>query len=374
MSRPIVNPARTADVVVIGAGIHGRSTAWALARRGIGVLQIEQFPSSHVEGSSHGATRMIRRAYPNEIWDSLVDTAYQSWRRLGEIACEPLITVVGGLFSRPADAEGSLRGPGCRVVSAAEAAEIFPGLCVPEGSTSLYDPRAGIIRAEAAMTSLKHLGRAAGVALLGDARVLSWRDQGDGVLLETSAGPVSAARVIVCAGPWTGSLLPEFAPKLRVVRIVNSYLTSSTPALVAGPNLGVFSFQTEENRLLYGFPSFEGRSLKVGLDDGPLDDVSARRVPASDEEEHALLTMARRYVRGADGPVAESLTCRYTMTPNSRFAIGAVPGRNHTLMAAACSGHGFKFGPAIGDALADLIEGSPRPDLDFLAPENLLEP
>ncbi len=54
----------TADVVVIGAGIHGRSAAWSLARRGISVLQIEQFGGGHVEGSSHGATRMIRRATP----------------------------------------------------------------------------------------------------------------------------------------------------------------------------------------------------------------------------------------------------------------------------------------------------------------------
>jgi cysteine desulfurase/selenocysteine lyase len=359
-----------ADVVVIGTGIHGRSTAWALARRGISVLQIDQFAGGHTAGSSHGATRMIRRAYPNPIWDGFVDTAYAAWQHLSDAAGEPLISVVGGLFSRPVGAAG-LRGPGCREVSTAEAAEIFPGLRLPENSSSLYDPRAGIIRADAAMATLQHLGRAAGVSTLAGVRVLSWADHGDGVQIETTGGPISTGRVVVCAGPWTGSLLPEFAPKLRAVRIVNAYLrTSSAPS-----ELGVFSFQTGDQRLFYGFGGFEGRGLKVGLDDGPPDQLDAQPpVPVAASEEALLLGLAQQYVHGVDGPVLESLSCRYTMAPKNRFAIGAVPGREHTLVAAACSGHGFKFGPAVGEALADLIEGSDRPDLDFVAPEQMLSP
>jgi cysteine desulfurase/selenocysteine lyase len=364
---------RAADVVVVGAGIHGRSTAWALARRGFSVLQIEQFGAGHVEGSSHGATRMIRRAYPNPVWDPFVETAYKTWDELSEIAGEPLLAVVGGLYSRPDATPGGLRGPGCRTVDAAQARDLFPGLRVPAGATSLYDPAAGILRADAAMAALRRLGLAAGVSVREDTRVLSWREEGDGVVVETSAGMVSAGRLVVCAGPWTGSLLPEFAGRLSVVRIVNSYLASSVPESVAAPNLGAFSFQTDEGRLLYGFPAFDGRGLKVGLDDGPPDDVDAARAPASAAEEATLRALAQRYVPGADGPVVESLTCRYTMAPNNRFAIGAVPGRGRVLTAVACSGHAFKFGPAVGEALADLVDGVDRPDLEFLAPARMLQ-
>lgn len=373
---------RTADVVVIGTGIHGRSTAWALARRGITVLQIEQFAAEHTQGSSHGATRMIRRAYPHQIWDEFVDTAYAAWQKLSDAAGESLITTVGGLFSRPAGTETGLRGPGCRTVGASEAAELFPELSIPEGSFSLFDPRAGIIRAGRAMAALQHLGRAAGVSTLNEVRVLSWDDHGDGVRIETSAGPVDAGRVIVCAGPWTGALLPEFAPKLRAVRIVNAYLSTaasisagqnSARDSIFGPELGVFSFQTDDQRLFYGFPAFEGRGLKVGLDDGPTDPLTTAPGPVTAEEQDLLVGLAKRYVHGADGPVLESLACRYTMAPKNRFAIGAVPGRGHTLVAAACSGHGFKFGPAIGEALADLVEGYDRADLDFLDPGLMLD-
>jgi hypothetical protein len=71
------------------------------------------------------------------------------------------------------------------------------------------------------------------------------------------------------------------------------------------------------------------------------------------------------------GPVTESLTCLYTMTADRRFIVGEVPGVPQVLVASACSGHGFKFGPAIGEALADLVCGIARPDLDFLSPARL---
>ncbi|MFI5953281.1 N-methyl-L-tryptophan oxidase [Cryptosporangium sp. NPDC051539] len=369
--RPAPATSRRADVVVIGAGVHGRSTAWELARRGLRVVQVEQFAEGHQEGSSHGATRMIRRAYPNPIWDPFVDTAYKAWDALADAAGESLLTTVGGLYSRPAGTEGGLRGPGCRLVGPDEAAELFPGLRVPEGSTSLYDPAAGILRADAAMRALRRLGLVAGVEVIESARVRGWTESGDGVHVETSAGTISAGRVVVCAGPWNGALLPEFAPVLNVLRIVNAYFSSSASDRVTAPELGVFSFQTDDERLLYGFPAFEGRGVKIGLDDGPPDPLTGTPPPSA-AELATLERYVRRYVPAADGPVESSLTCRYTMAPRNRFAIGAVPGRPATFVAAACSGHGFKFGPAIGAALADLVEGVDRPDLDFLAPENLL--
>ncbi|CAN5191017.1 hypothetical protein BH11ACT2_BH11ACT2_11160 [soil metagenome] len=369
---PSAASGRVADVVVIGAGIHGRATARSLAERGLSVMQLEQYGPAHTEGSSHGTTRMIRRAYPNAIWDDFVDTAFGAWDELSEHAASPLVSVVGGLFSRPDGSTGSLRGPGCVLIDRGDARALFPGLSVPEGYQSLYDPRAGIIRADSAMETLERLGVAAGVVSVRNARVLGWSHLGDGVLVQTTDGPISAGSVVVCAGPWTGQLLPEFAPKLGVVRIVNAYIGSSQPQIVSAPQLGVFSVELDNGRLLYGFPSFGGRDLKVGFDDGPTDDLSAPRRAVTAAEEQQLLAASVPLVRGADGAVVDSLSCRYTMAPNNRFAIGAVPGRENVFVAAACSGHGFKFGPAIGSALADLVTGVERPDLGFLAPALML--
>jgi glycine/D-amino acid oxidase-like deaminating enzyme len=121
--------------------------------------------------------------------------------------------------------------------------------------------------------------------------------------------------------------------------------------------------------LLYGIPAYGGSAVKIGLDHGPADDPQRPQWPVTAEESAVLLDLARRFLPDADGGVVDSVSCRYTMAPGNRFAVGPLPDRPQVLVAAACSGHGFKFGPAIGAALADLATGKQRPDLDFLAPE-----
>ncbi|HWI72931.1 MAG TPA: aminotransferase class V-fold PLP-dependent enzyme, partial [Baekduia sp.] len=128
--RRVARPSRSAeaDVVVVGGGVHGRSAAWQLARRGRSVTLLEQFRLGHDAGSSHGRTRMIRRAYPSPVWDGLVDRAYGAWADLEAASGTTLLTTTGGLFARAREADGGLRGPGCELLDAAAARRIAPAL------------------------------------------------------------------------------------------------------------------------------------------------------------------------------------------------------------------------------------------------------
>ncbi|MFI7130722.1 FAD-dependent oxidoreductase [Nonomuraea sp. NPDC050153] len=357
-----------ADVVVVGAGVHGSSAAWQLARRGARVIHLDRFPAGHVEGSSHGRTRMIRRAYPSPVWDELVDRAYDAWADLEQDAGQRLVTRVGGLFARPATAPGGLRGPGCQAVDHEQAAGLFPGLALGPEFVAVHDPAAGVIDAAGALRCLAELGRAYGVDQRFGSPVRSWEPDGDGVRVETAGGTVRTDRLVVCAGPWTAELLPEFAGLTRVVRIVNVHIGASRPELLSPPRLGPFSVEVPDVGLLYGIPAFGGRGVKIGLDHGPADDLRAPRRAVTRDERQSLLALAHRFLPAADGPIEEEISCRYTMAPGNRFAVGALSGRPQVLVAAACSGHGFKFGPAIGAALAELAMGAERPDLEFLAP------
>jgi sarcosine oxidase len=80
-----------------------------------------------------------------------------------------------------------------------------------------------------------------------------------------------------------------------------------------------------------------------------------------------LVELIERYVPGIDAAPYEVASCLYTMTEDKRFTIGALADAPEVIVAAACSGHGFKFGPAVGEAVADLYEGVPRDDLDFIS-------
>ncbi|MEV6544022.1 N-methyl-L-tryptophan oxidase [Streptomyces sp. NPDC051665] len=360
---------RCHDAIVVGLGVHGSAALRHLAARGLDVLGLEQFRLHHDVGSSHGATRMIRRAYPHPDWDALVDTAYQAWTELESASKTQLLDITGGLYAAPKDRPDPLRGPGCREVDTEEAAQIFPGLQLPPGFTAVHDPRAGIIDAQETLRAQLTLAERSGAHIHDHAPVLGWEPDGDEVVVRTGKAVLRTRRLVLCTGPWTATHVPSLAPHLTVTRIVNAYFAAD-PAGPLGPSgLGSFSVDLPQG-LLYGFPATDGRGLKAGLDSGPSWDPDAPRLQATDDELALLAEALAQVVPGA-GPVTESLTCLYTMTADRRFIVGEVPGAPQVLVASACSGHGFKFGPAIGEALADLVCGIARPDLDFLSPARL---
>ena len=71
-----------ADVAVIGAGVNGLATGWALRRAGVDAVVYEQFELGHIRGSSHGRTRIFRLAYPADVWVRLAHEALAGWRDL----------------------------------------------------------------------------------------------------------------------------------------------------------------------------------------------------------------------------------------------------------------------------------------------------
>jgi monomeric sarcosine oxidase len=369
------HPRLDADVVVAGLGAHGSAALQQLAQRGVTTIGLEQFALGHDRGSSHGATRMIRRAYPQAIWDPLVAAAYAGWARLTAESGQQLVTRTGGLFIHPAGDSGRLRGPGCAELDGAAAARIAPALAIPDGYAAVHDPAAGVIDAAAALRAQLALARAYGAQIREREQVAGWEADGDAVVVHTRSGPIRARRLVLTAGPWTGRLVPGLASALRVTRIVNAYFgagdagNAGAGSALGPPNLGCFSVQLPIG-LLYGIPALDGRGLKVGLEPGLPCDPDAPRRPAT-ASELAVLSEAVRELLPAAGPITEHLTCLYTMTDDRRFVVGALPDTPQVVVASACSGHGFKFAPAIGTALADLACGLARPDLDFLSPARL---
>jgi cysteine desulfurase/selenocysteine lyase len=184
-------------------------------------------------------------------------------------------------------------------------------------------------------------------------------------------GRIAADRLVVCAGAWVPNVLPGLGLEQRVVRIVNVHLRPVDPGLVTVPALGVFAFDLPLG-LVYGVGAIGPAGVKLGLDDGPDADPDGTRPPAQPAEIAALRDVAERHLPAAAGEVLSTLTCMYAVTPDKRFIVGALPGTPQVLACSACSGHGFKFAPAIGEALADLAAGIARPDLNFIAPSRLL--
>ncbi|MEA2178845.1 MAG: hypothetical protein QOG77_2142 [Solirubrobacteraceae bacterium] len=364
-------PVERADVVVVGLGAHGSAAARSLAERGLKVIGLERLRLGHDRGSSHGESRMIRRAYARPVWDDLVDRAYGAWSRLEEAAGEQLLIPTGGVFARPVGATDALRGPGCEVLGRDAVRAIFPAVHLGDDLEGLYDPAAGALLAERAVAAQQRLARQAGAALREAEPLVSWAPDGEGVVLETVRGRIAADRLVVCAGAWIPQVLPGLGLQQRVARIVNVLLRPIDAAAVTLPTLGVFAFELPFG-LVYGVGAIGEAGLKIGLDDGMEIDPDAPRLPAQPDEIAQLVGVVQRHLPAAAGDVLSTLTCMYAVTPDRRFVVGELPGTPQVLACSACSGHGFKFAPALGEALSDLVAGAARPDLDFIAPARLL--
>jgi len=351
------------DVLVAGLGIHGSATAFELSRRGVDVLGLDRFDEGHTRGSSHGRTRMIRRAYPNPVWNSLVERAFEGWSRWAAASGETLIHRTGGLYAH--HGAPSLQGPGCRVITdRAEMADAMPSFLVPEGYSTVYDPSAGVVEAATALRTAHAGARAAGATLVFGESVQEWRQAGEICVVTTDRREITCRKLILTSGSWSGRLVPELAHLFEVWRILTVTLAPGQKAAQV-PHLGCFSVDRPEG-LVFGIPDADGNGFKAGVDAGAVWDPDVPVAPPSEAEIAALLGLMTKYVPEIAPDVRETAACLYTMTADKRFVVGPLPWAPAVTVAAACSGHGFKFGPAIGEALADLAQEIPRPDLDFI--------
>jgi sarcosine oxidase len=116
----------------------------------------------------------------------------------------------------------------------------------------------------------------------------------------------------------------------------------------------------------YGFPPFGTPTVKVAkhhhADEAVDPETCDRTIRAEDES--LIRAAVAEHLPAANGPLVEARTCLYTMTPDHAFIIDGLPGAPQILIASPCSGHGFKFAPAIGEILADLASaGATRYDI-----------
>jgi sarcosine oxidase len=336
------------EVVIVGGGMAGLAAAHVLRGRGRDVVVLEQFHAGHARGSSHGATRIFRLAYPDPDWVRLAQEALVAWRELEAESGGELLSLVGLVELVRELAESSREalascGVHCRVLDAAAAAREL-GLVVPDGFAALLQPDAGVVFAERALAAFGE-----DVPTREGVRVVDLEDTGDCVQLKTSAGPLCAAAVVVAAGSWAGPLLATAGIELDVepTRETVAYFSLATER----PLPAVAEFQTDVRRhAFYALPD-PGHGLKAGLNGsgGPTDPDAEQGADEAVVERISAWVGSRFPLERAEPVHAE--TCLYTNTKDESFVLER---HGRVVVGSACSGHGFKFAPVVGRRLADL--------------------
>ena len=226
----------------------------------------------------------------------------------------------------------------------------------PPGTLALRERYAGWIAIERAVATTLALAQAAGAELRLGVPVTAIDATGCDCALVTAGGRERFDRIVVCAGAWTAQLLPELAPLLELERQTLAWFDA--PRRAPGT---VWLGEYAPDRFVYGFPP-DRHGAKVALHhDGPAADLDDLDPTVSAAEIAAVAAAANALLATPLGSVSRTRACLYTNTPDRHFALGPLPADERIVAVSACSGHGFKFAPAIGEAVAALALGTEPP-------------
>jgi sarcosine oxidase len=338
------------DVAVIGAGLLGLACARALARRGVAVVLLEQAEVGHDGCGSKGSCRIFRLGYDDAGWVRMAMRARQPWAELEDECGRQLLRPTPHLTFGPEldGVRAAMRSAGApgELLTAAEAAARFPGLSI--GAPVLLETASCVISAEAALQAL-----AAGVPdIRTGTAVTGLADDGREVTVRTASGPITASAAVVCAGPWTGGLLAAAgiavpsAPTMEQVGYV-------APLAEPAPAMPIFICHGGDES--YGLPVPGSPLYKIGFHrSGPATDPDRQEQQPDRHLTAELSRLAGRYLPGFRPEPARSERCVYDNTPDNDFIVDRV---GRVVVGSGTSGHGFKFGPLLGEWLADLATG-----------------
>lgn len=358
------------EVAVVGAGLTGAATAWALALRGVPAALIEAYPIGHANGSSHGTSRIVRRVYDDPFYLRLTGRAFDAWSRAADDTGTGLVRLTGavdhGARRNPAALAPKLAAEGvpATLLTAEEAAERWPGMRF-EGQV-LHHPQAGHVNADAAVAAFARRAGERGVHVLDGTRVTTIVPSGTGARVHTAGGLVITARtVVVAAGPWLPELapgLPLTLPPLTVTQQQVFHFARADPSV----DWPVFVYKSATTQI-YGLPSGAdggpAPAFKVAQHDGGQPTTATTRDRRIDPVSRDVVSAyVKEFLPGlVPGQVAEA-SCLYTNTPDEDFILDRA---GPLVIASPCSGHGAKFAALTGEMAAALAVGDAVPEPRF---------
>jgi sarcosine oxidase len=363
----------TFDAIVVGLGAHGSAALAALARRGQRVLGIDRFERGEGRGSSGGWTRMIRIAHFEHPWlVPMASAAWDRWLALEAETSTSILTETGGLYGGPPDSpivRGSIDGAAQfglahEVLDSVEIRRRWPIFEPADDTVGVLESRAGALRADRANAGHLAVAERAGATLRFGARLRDWRPaSGGGFEIETADGlVVGAEHLVLTTGPWIGEFVPDLRLPLRIEREVPMWFrTTVDPASVRADRMPIWVL-AGDGEVHYGIPHDPALGLKVSIHHwGTFGEPDAIEREVAEADVDRVRAWIRRRMPAADGPLVHAEVCLYTNTPDDTFVVDRHPAAPGVAFASACSGHGFKFAPVIGEILADLVtDGATR--------------
>lgn len=389
------------DTIVIGGGIVGAAAARALAignsadhRKGQDILLVDALDAGHTRGSSHGDGRIVRFTYPEAAYLEMAKSAFNDWANIERDSGVRLIETTGGWECGPsgspeiADLVSGMGQAGIAFerLTGKQSLDRFPYFQVEEDRDVLYQSDGAIVRADRAVETLWSLVKSSGAKVAPYHRVehIEAHDGGSERLLRVSGRrddqspfQFECRNVVLTAGGWSRDLLAslDLALPLKSTREVVGYFPVRTESEVdhrVGQMPTLIDYDGDV--VFYALPQIDVPGVKVGWHHaGPETDANELGELDAAVLDGIVAYVKRRFPHLVPEPVQVS-TCLYTNTPDYHFVVDRHPQIPEIVIGTGFSGHGFKFGPVLGEILAQLATGSePHLDLSLFGLDRLLQ-
>ena len=371
-----MTPSRPLHVAVVGAGAFGGWTALWLRRRGCRVTLLDAWGPGNSRASSGGESRVIRAIYgPDRIYVDWVVRAFEIWEesqaRWNVRLYHPTGTLwmCGGPDDYVRSSLPHLESAGLPVaeLDLGETRRRYPQIDFADITSAFFEERSGWLAARRAC-------RAVAAALVeegGEMREAAVRPGpvrgGRMERLELSDGTFLEAGVYVfAAGPWLAGLFPDLLGDAILPTRQEVYFFG-TPAGDPRFREGALPVWLEmsDTASYYGIPGTDYRGFKIADDTRgePIDPTTGDRTPTPERVAAASAYIARRFPALAGAPLIEARVCQYENSPDGDFLLDRHPEAGNVWILGGGSGHGFKFGPALGEQAAGWVlgDGAPPP-------------
>jgi sarcosine oxidase subunit beta len=360
----------TADVVIIGGGVHGLATAYYLAANH-GITDVAVVDKGYIGGGGSGRnTAIVRSNYLTPEGVRFYDRSVRLYERLaGELNFNVMFSQRGHMTLAHSDSSlrtmrwraevNKLQGVDSEVVGPAEAKRLAPPLDVSLAARypilgALYHPPGGIIRHDAVVWGYARAADALGVRIHQHTEVTGIT-VADGQVrgVTTPEGGIAAPIVVNCTAGWStlvadmaGVRLPvsTFPLQAAVTEPVRPFL----PTVIVSGTLHVYVSQTDRGELVFGasvdpFTSYATRG-SLAFTEGLAGHV-LQLMPSLSQ-----LRLLRQWAGLCD------------MTPDFSPIMGVTPVEGF-LVDVGWGTYGFKAGPVAGEAMAELIATGKTPEL-----------
>jgi sarcosine oxidase subunit beta len=353
---------RTADIVILGAGVMGASIAFHLARRNPGKIVV--IDKDHVgRGGSGRSSALIRMhySYPAEVRLALISLhMFEHWREIvgepGDFRKTGFVRIVHPNETERLKLNVEMQrklGVKVQLITAQELRELEPDWLVDEVDLAAYEPDSGYGDGAGVANDFLSRARDMGVAYLPKTQATCFHvESGHVQAVTTGNGDIHAPVVVAATGPWTRPLFqrvgydPPIETEYHQVAILKNApgMRGSGCACIDSVTATYFRSDAHDKFLIGDFYGQRG----VDPDNFP-------QRASDDSLEELIDRAARRVPKLENAEVMRGVTGVYDMTPDSRPLLGEIPGISGLYVCAGFSGMGFKISPAIGLVMSELL-------------------